>query len=414
MPIILQKYKWHQTETEIIVRVIFPERITSNVDIFTHKAFIKVNCSPFFFEKFLQHPINDKESRCKILEQEIIFYLKKLEQIKWNSLEIDVCKAETVMVKEDLIKETHEISEQRKKERLQRKDDLKKEEIHKQMDRETKIRNTIEKHNSGICDGVVNSIEEWKDEKNEEILKEINEKVKPQENVKPEEKLKNESDTYKKLFFRPAPENEKINLKPITKTPQKKKENTGPPPIRQCSSIEVNFTERKFTTPSRESTEQEEMEWLTKQHEAQKATGFVEGDLRPEERNPQWLKEKGDTFLKQYNYLGAISAYSTAIKLTNKNYELYFNRALAHFPLENYKKCVEDCSTAIDLLKPHCEGNRMARVNCIARRGLALSRCGFIREGYEELVAAIKLDPKNTNLIQQAEMLRCKLERGEK
>lgn len=398
MPILLKNYTWHQNDDEIIVRIKFPQRIKSKMDIFTHKAFIKINCTPYYFEKFLRHSINETTSRCKILEQEVIFYLNKLDNVVWDALEIDICKTDQVKVKEDVIKEAQDELEKQKKEKLQHKDDLKKDEIHKEIERDTKIRERIENHNKNITNKAVSSIEKWKDLKNEK------------------------NDSYRELFYRPAP----VNPSKVTPHVNKRIEYSQPsrgksskplfkelPPIRQCSTIEVEFSDRKFTTPSRESTEQEEMEWLMKQNAAQKATGFVEDDLRPEERNPQWLKEKGDSFLKQHNYLGAISAYSTAIRLTNKNYELYFNRALAHFPLENYNKCAEDCSTALDLLTPHCEGNRVARVNCMARRGLALSRVGYIREGFNELLAALKLDPKNENLIQQAEILRCKLEKGE-
>lgn len=398
MPIILKNYSWQQNEDEIIVRIKFPQRITSKLDIFTHKAFIKINCNPYYFEKFLRHPISESESRCKILEQEVIFNLKKLENIEWDALELEICKSDHVKIKENVIKETQEILEQKKNEKLQQKDDLKKEQMHREIERDTKIRERIDNHNSNITNNEIDSIEKWKDTKNER------------------------NDSYRQLFYRPAPVKLSKDTPHVNKNIEYSHASRGKsskalfkelPPIRQCSTIEVEFSDRKFTTPSRESTKQEEMEWLIKQNAAQKATGFVEGDLRPEERNPQWLKEKGDSFLKQHNYLGAISAYSTAIRLTDKNYELYFNRALAHFPLENYKKCAEDCSTALDLLKPHCEGNRIARVNCMARRGLALSRVGYIREGFNELVAALKLDPNNENLIQQAEMLRCRLEKGE-
>lgn len=70
---------------------------------------------------------------------------------------------------------------------------------------------------------------------------------------------------------------------------------------------------------------------------------------------------------------------------------------------------LEDCSRAYELLTPHCESNLEARKNCLARRGAALVKVGLIRQGYEEIVTALKL--KHDDVLERdAEMLRCMLE----
>lgn len=118
-------------------------------------------------------------------------------------------------------------------------------------------------------------------------------------------------------------------------------------------------------------------------------------------------------FLFQKNFRAAVAAYTAAIHLTDKWHELYLNRSAAHFQLENYQRCVEDCTRAYELLVPVCDANLEARKNCLARRGAALCRVGFIKQAYDELVAAVKLDPSDAVLRRDAEMLRCKLERGD-
>ncbi|XP_076246872.1 dynein axonemal assembly factor 4 [Calliopsis andreniformis] len=167
---------------------------------------------------------------------------------------------------------------------------------------------------------------------------------------------------------------------------------------RKSGTIDVMFSERKFPTPARESAHLEEQEWLEKQAEARRKIGFDADDLRPEERDPQWLKDKGDEFYKVGNYLAAISAYSYGIKISEKMASLYVNRSAAHYALENYHRCIEDCSTALELMEPKCEGNRESRARCHARRGAALCKLSAPQHGIPELEAALKLTPDNESI----------------
>ncbi|XP_020710440.2 dynein axonemal assembly factor 4-like [Athalia rosae] len=167
---------------------------------------------------------------------------------------------------------------------------------------------------------------------------------------------------------------------------------------RKTGTIDITFSERMFPTPARESHQVEEQEWLEKQAEARRQTGFIVEDLRPEELDPQWLKDKGDEFFKAGNYLGAISAYTHGIKLSSKMSSLYSNRSAAQYALGNYFKCTEDCSMALELMVPHCQGNLESRVKCHARRGAALCKLSSPQHGIPELEAALKLDPNNLTI----------------
>ncbi|KAL0119593.1 hypothetical protein PUN28_007794 [Cardiocondyla obscurior] len=119
---------------------------------------------------------------------------------------------------------------------------------------------------------------------------------------------------------------------------------------RKSGSISVTFSERAFPTPARESAFAKEQEWLSKQAEARRKTGFVVENLRPEELDPQWLKDKGDDFFKAGNYLAAISAYTHGIKISDKMTALYVNRSAAHYALGNYYKCIDDCSKVTKII----------------------------------------------------------------
>ncbi|KZC07391.1 Dyslexia susceptibility 1 candidate gene 1 protein like protein [Dufourea novaeangliae] len=167
---------------------------------------------------------------------------------------------------------------------------------------------------------------------------------------------------------------------------------------RKKGTINVTFSDRKFPTPARESSHFEEEEWLEKQAEARRKIGFDSTDLRPEERDPQWLKDKGDEFFKDGNYLAAISAYTYGIKISDKLASLYVNRSAAQYALKNYYRCLEDCSKALELMEPKCESNRESRARCHARRGAALCKLSSPQHGIPELEAALKLTPDNESI----------------
>nr|XP_031825942.1 dynein assembly factor 4, axonemal-like [Nomia melanderi] len=167
---------------------------------------------------------------------------------------------------------------------------------------------------------------------------------------------------------------------------------------RKKGTIGVTFSDRKFPTPARESSRVEEEEWLKNQAEARRKTGFDSADLRPEERDPQWLQNKGDEFYKDGNYMAAISAYSFGIKISDKLASLYVNRSAAHYALENYCRCIEDCSKALELMEPKCESNRELRAWCHARRGAALCKLSSPQHGIPELKVALELAPDNERI----------------
>ncbi|XP_024881568.1 dynein assembly factor 4, axonemal-like [Temnothorax curvispinosus] len=167
---------------------------------------------------------------------------------------------------------------------------------------------------------------------------------------------------------------------------------------RKSGTINVTFSERAFPTPARESAFVEEQEWLSKQAEARRKTGFVVENLRPEEQDPQWLKDKGDDFFKAGNYLAAISAYTHGIKISDKMAALYVNRSAAHYALGNYYRCIDDCSKVLELMEPKCESNKISRARCHARRGAALCKLSAPQHGIPELEAALKLDPDNKSI----------------
>ncbi|XP_013365724.1 PREDICTED: dyslexia susceptibility 1 candidate gene 1 protein isoform X3 [Chinchilla lanigera] len=190
--------------------------------------------------------------------------------------------------------------------------------------------------------------------------------------------------------------------------PAEREEERVPAP-RPAGSITVSFTPRVFPTALRESQAALEEEWLHKQAQARRAvnTDAPEfGDLKEEEKNPEWLKEKGNKLFATENYLAAADAYSLAIRLSSRTPVLYLNRAACHLKLRNLHKAIEDSSTALALLTPPVADNADARMKAHLRRGAAFCQLELYVEGLQDYDAALRIDPANTAVQSDAEKIR--------
>uniref|UniRef100_A0A182RZJ9 Dynein axonemal assembly factor 4 n=1 Tax=Anopheles funestus TaxID=62324 RepID=A0A182RZJ9_ANOFN len=390
MPLIPKNYTWeqrfcssenpqHGESYDILLRVAFPGNRFQPDDIFTTEQFLKVSRAPHYWELFLCHPIDPDASHCSILENEVIFELvKQNPTVRWDAVELDVPRAERTALKEHYIAQHQKHLEERSKQRAAEKDRKKKDEIHRQIERERNDRSAID-----------TLLEESKQRELKRMELAMVKEYRP-------DPAKQQPTSRKSSSSNRAVASELCVPDP----------SQPPPAVRRSGTLEVSFSERTFVTPKRESMEQTEQEWTLKQAAARRAVGFADDDLRPDERNPEWLKQRGDTFFQQKNFLAAISAYSAGIRLTKDYYALFLNRSAAHLALENYQRCAEDCSAALELLQPAVEANRKARVACLARRAAALVKLGFLQQGYDEMVAASRLDPEEESLRAEVNRLR--------
>ncbi|GLV45861.1 hypothetical protein CBL_11658 [Carabus blaptoides fortunei] len=385
MPIIIKDYTWQQTQKHITIKIPAKRAIKKDVDFLTTRRYIKVHYNQFFFELFLTRDIDNTESNCFITDDEIIIELSKVTPEQWDVLEANINKPDKLKLKKKYLEEFEEQVQQQAKLKCDKKAELKRVAVRQQIAIDAKFRETIDDIRKEEKEKALSELQLWENKETDTRCK-----------IK-EVPIKCQSSTTRVASTRNIVKNKNVNASPSLPLPRK------------CQTVNISFTAREFPTPSRESKAQEEQEWLTKQAEARRSAGFDDGDLRPEERNPQWLKEKGDEFFKAKNYLGAISAYTTGIKISNNLTSLYVNRSAAHFACGNLHKSIEDCSTALELMTPICQANLNARARCLARRGAALCKLGLIREGASEMEAALKLIPNDESLKQDLQTVQAEL-----
>ncbi|NWH76676.1 DAAF4 factor, partial [Piaya cayana] len=414
MPVWLREYSWRQSPSAVYLSLpVRGLRVTPN-SIFCTEQYLKVSIPPFLFEAILYAPIDDTNSTAKIGNGIIFFTLYKKEAAMWDSLTLENATKEKLQcLRENAVLKAHE----RAKEETEAKKVTKQEHKKYALEATMKLEEAERKR-----------IEDLKEKERLKVTKELELWKKQQQDAEKQRRAQKEVELHQQVEQLKEKKKEKIDKTRIpsevtSKTRLKTtrgchgfhsifsenlKEEQLPAP-RSAATIKVNFTSRVFPTALRESRVAEEEEWLHKQAEARRTISADLSeleDLKEEEKNPDWLKDKGNKMFATGDYLGAVNAYNLAVQLNNKLPLLYLNRAACHLKLRNLHKAIEDSSKALELLRSPVPDNENARVKAYVRRGTAFCQLELYVEGLQDYEAALKIDPKNKIIEEDAEKIR--------
>jgi tetratricopeptide (TPR) repeat protein len=76
-----------------------------------------------------------------------------------------------------------------------------------------------------------------------------------------------------------------------------------------------------------------------------------------------WLKDKGDSFFRDKNYVSAIEAYSEAIKLDSRLMKAYLNRSLSYLKIFKLQDAINDCDQCLCLLQSELPNSEEEKVH---------------------------------------------------
>uniref|UniRef100_A0A8C3CM49 Dynein axonemal assembly factor 4 n=1 Tax=Cairina moschata TaxID=8855 RepID=A0A8C3CM49_CAIMO len=413
MPVWLRAHSWRQSGSAVFLSLPVPGVRVTAANIFCSERYLKVSVPPFLFEAILYAPIDDTNSTAKIGNGIVFFTLYKKEVGMWESLTLENASKEKLQyLRENAVLEAHEKAKEETEAKKVTKREHKKYALEATMKLEEAERKRIEELKEQEQQKVTKELELWKDQ-----LKDVENQKKVQKEGqlhKEVEQLKEKKKEKKNKTSIPSEETLKTRLKPTkgrgscSMFSENLKEEQLPAP-RSSGTIKINFTSRVFPTALRESRVAEEEEWLHKQAEARRIVSADLSelkDLKEEEKNPDWLKDKGNKMFATGNYLAAVNAYNLAVRLNNKLPVLYLNRAACHLKLRNLHKAIEDSSKALELLTPPVPDNENARVKAYVRRGTAFCQLELYAEGLQDYEAALKIDPKNKTIEKDAEKIR--------
>ncbi|XP_039933215.1 dynein axonemal assembly factor 4 isoform X4 [Hirundo rustica] len=371
-----------------------------------------VSIPPFLFEAILYAPIDDTNSTAKIGNGNIFFTLYKKEPAMWDSLTLaNDDKEKLQYLREKAVLKAHEKAKEETEAKKITKQEHKKYALEATMKLEEAERKRIEDLKEKERQKVTKELELWKkQQKDGDKYKSIQKKGELHQEIEPLKERKSEKMNKTQLSNEGTPKTKLKSTKGHSSCifSHNLKEELLPAP-RAAATIKVNFTPRVFPTALRESRVAEEEEWLHKQAEARRIINSDLSelqDLKEEEKNPDWLKDKGNKMFAMGDYLGAVNAYNLAVRLNNKLPLLYLNRAACHLKLRNLHKAIEDSSKALELLTPPVPDNENARVKAHVRRGTAFCQLELYTEGLQDYEAALKIDPKNKNIEKDAEKIR--------
>uniref|UniRef100_A0A3Q2YED5 Dynein axonemal assembly factor 4 n=1 Tax=Hippocampus comes TaxID=109280 RepID=A0A3Q2YED5_HIPCM len=405
MPLLVTDHSWTQTESMVFISV--PLKGAKKVDIVSSDEYLKVHFPPFLLEVFPSELVDDEQSSAKIGNGVAVISLTKRTNKLWEHLSIND-KETKREVRERALSKMQEKLAAEAKNRSEKKHNEKKYTLKKMMNIESEEREIIQKMKDEERERTTAELEAWQLKESKKTEEEARLKLQSQSNQLSKVravKHKSESDGSggSKVIFGDEAE--------------RKKKQVDLPAPRVAGNIQVSFTPRVFPTALRESLEDWHPtpvslcspQWLKKQAEARRVVSAdIEelNDLREEERNPDWLKEKGNKCFAAGNYLSALNAYNLAIRLNRKIPALYSNRAACHLKLRNFHKAIEDSSQALELLTPAISANAAARARAHVRRGSAFCQLELYAEGLQDYQTALKIDPSNEALQVDTQKIR--------
>ncbi|XP_061203441.1 dynein axonemal assembly factor 4 isoform X1 [Neopsephotus bourkii] len=413
MPVWLREYSWRQTGSAVYLSLAVRGVRVTPANIFCTDQYLKVSIPPFLFEAIFYAPIDETNSTAKIGNGIIFFTLYKKEEAMWDSLTIENDNKEKLQyLRENAVLKAHEKAKEETEAKKVTKQEHKKYALEATMKLEEAERKRIEDLKEKERQKVTKELELWKKQQEDaEKQKRVQKGGKLHQEVEQLKERKKEKVDKTRILNKGTSE---TRLKPTkghgsySMFSENLKEEQLPAP-RSAATIKINFTSRVFPTALRESRVAEEEEWLRKQAEARRTVSDDLSeleDLEEEEKNPDWLKDKGNKMFATGNYLAAVNAYNLAVRLNNKLPLLYLNRAACHLKLRNLHKAIEDSSKALELLTPPVPDNENARVKAYVRRGTAFCQLELYTEGLQDYEAALKIDPKNRTIEKDAEKIR--------
>ncbi|KAJ3010107.1 UNVERIFIED_CONTAM: Dynein assembly factor 4, axonemal [Siphonaria sp. JEL0065] len=410
MPILVKTEDFTETQERLFVSVPLNGVKADKADIYANDSYIKINFPPFFYEVDLWNKIDPEDSEAIVGDGCVKFNMKKQkkekaikkreEHYKMIQEQLNVERAEKARV-ENIKSEEKRIAEegiQQWKSSMSKK---------KATSSASALENSQHSQKSDGESSENLSIGETS--RTDSAIFDASEST-----PKPET-ADAVSDSDSELSDDDDLDMEAIKAK-VRKEMDKLKVHSKPQP-RESGVINVKFTSRGLF-PTSTARETEDAKWAHRinqawEKDAKSRLDDLHDPVSADEKNPIFLKEKGNAFLKAGNLHSAINAYTASLDLDPTLTACVTNRAICHLKLEDYDACIKDCCKAMDMIATEQERNmdrdpmaameslpafNVAKLKLHVRRAAAFSKAGKLNEALKDYQCAVVLDPKNEDV----------------
>ena len=267
-----------------------------------------------------------------------------------------------------------------------------KHEYEKEASRETLVRTRMLERKA-----ISDSIDE--DQKRRERLQAVKAKVEADFFKQPEKPIPKSS-------FRSSESKPTFNSSLAAKVADERERLKDLPPPRTCGTVVTTFTRIKSKAPEREAKDgSKDIEWQKNRIQSRQDLGMTIDELI----------QKGERFFKAEDYQSALEVYTHAIDNVTDNYpSFYNNRGAVHLKIGHYQAAISDCSKALELLTPPCDGNALQRFKALLRRGMALVSLNLFEKGLGEYKAALAIFPDDDRVQQYVTEVEEKIKSNQK
>ncbi|EAR87721.1 tetratricopeptide repeat protein (macronuclear) [Tetrahymena thermophila SB210] len=392
-------YEWYQDNKIVKIRIPIKGITMKKIDIFISDLVLKINIT----EK--------KWVRVLDLKHEIDFQGQENNVVYANEvLEIILVKKEEKKHWEDLIEDglDKEQIKKRRQESFQRRETAYQEHLKQRNDLKIKFDTHATKEQMRLEDENRKVLEVKKTEEKNQAIDKIYDDVDEKGNItqNQEQKTKVKEEIKPQIIWTHKYDDTIFNDEDIFRNEELAVEYDDKPKVREQKKLDLAFTQRMY--PGVAAREQHFKEPpLPKVKQQQEKSG---DDL--ENKNPLWLKDRGDEFYKNQDFYSAIMAYNQAYKLDQSMINCIANRCACNIHLYNYEEALMDA----DMVLSYCNSlkeeekelakNQSLRLKTILRKAIATSWKGDVDRSLEILDKSLSEDIfylKDNQLIQQFE-----------